>query len=175
MSSSTRLIHLYAFQSHLWNRAVARWVEQTLPASERMRARSPEGRLEFPTGAIPIPPQWGESFPLVGARLEGVVDAVQRELYEFVLARLEVSPAELAIEGIPGFALKSEERALVLRPRNLRVRPAEPDPLNAGMKLVRLSFDLPRGAYATLVVRRLFAGASERRAPEGRARHPRRE
>jgi tRNA pseudouridine13 synthase len=175
VASATRLIHLYAFQSHLWNRAVARWVEQALPPRQRTHARSPEGRLVFPLGAIPAPPQWNGAFPLAGARLEGVEDALQRELYEYVLGRLEISPAELAIEGISGFALKSEPRELVLRPRSLRVRPAEPDPLNRGTKLVRLSFELPRGAYATLVVRRLLAGAHEHRGPESRARRPRRE
>jgi tRNA pseudouridine13 synthase len=101
---------------------------------------------------------------LPGARLEGVANDEQRALYERVLRRLGIEVDDLAIEGVSGFVLKSEPRALTLRPRELRVRPAEPDPLHRGRKLVRLSFELPRGAYATLVVRRLFA-SPERRSP----------
>ncbi len=174
VASATRLIHLYAFQSHLWNRAVARWIEQRLPPEERASARSPEGRLWFPQGAIPSPESWHGTFPLPGARLAGVEHSEQRELYERILRRMDLRAEDLAIEGVPGFALKGEERELALVPRSLRVRPAEPDPLHRFKKLVRLSFELPRGAYATLVVRRLFAATESRRAARREQPGPRR-
>ena len=65
----------------------------------------------------------------------------------------------ISIDGVPGFALKAEPRAAVVFPRDLRLRPAETDPLHRGRKLVRLAFSLPRGSYATLVVRRLIGPA----------------
>lgn len=155
VATRERLIHLYAWQSHLWNRALAMHLGRSLPGGERFALRGREGRLVFPRGACPAPDPWGGTFPLTGARLQGVTHADQRSLYTEVLAAMGLRPAQLAVEGVPGFALKPEERGLVVRPSELRARPTEPDRENRDRRLVRLSFRLPRGAYATLVVRRL--------------------
>jgi tRNA pseudouridine13 synthase len=67
---------------------------------------------------------------------------------------------------------KHEERPLFVVPGKLRVHPGRPDELNRGRVKVNLSFTLPPGAYATLVVRRVlwFASDSHRKsAPIGRA------
>jgi tRNA pseudouridine13 synthase len=158
VSSRLRLIHLYAYQSHLWNRAVADWVRKRVPWRERVVLESEEGPLTTHAGAPP-PGLAQASFRLPGEGLEDVVDEEQRELLADVLARERLVPDQFRIEGVSGFALKGEDRALLLVPRHLRVRPAEPDPLNRGRRFVRVRFELPRGAYATLVVKRLFARA----------------
>jgi tRNA pseudouridine13 synthase len=170
LSTSTRLIHLYAFQSHLWNRAVSRWVEESMPREQRFGIRGIEGVLGFPRGEIPAPEAWEGSFPLPGARLEGVRHEDQRKLYEGVLHHIGGSVQGLSVEGVRGFGLKPEERVLVLRPTELRIRPAEPDPLHKGSRMVRMTFELPRGAYASLVVRRLLG--SSRPRPPGRGERP---
>ena len=70
--------------------------------------------------------------------------------------------------------MKGEERTPPGACRaHLRVRPSEPDPLNRGLRLVKLRFELPRGAYATLVVKRLLA-RSGAEAGRARGRPPRR-
>lgn len=159
VASRERLIHLYAWQSHVWNRAVALHVERSVPAGGRFTLRAREGKLPFPKGELPAPPEWDGALPLPGARLEGVEHPGQRILFADVLAAEDLAPEDFAIEGVPGFALKPEPRALVVRPSDLRVRPAEPDPLNPGRQMARMSFRLPRGSYATLVVRRLIGPA----------------
>ena len=52
-------------------------------------------------------------------------------------------------------------------PGKLSAGPAEPDEYSPGKLRVRLSFTLPSGSYATLVVRRLFwfSEARERELP----------
>ena len=72
---------------------------------------------------------------------------------------------------MPGFQLKPEPRAVAVVPGDLRIRPAEPDPLHPPRRLVRMSFALPRGSYATLVVHRLVG--PQRSGEEGRHRPPR--
>jgi tRNA pseudouridine13 synthase len=172
VSTRLRLIHLYAFQSHLWNRAVASLVRELAPLEERIVLPGADGPLVFCSGPLALPP----TFRLPGPRLEDVNER-ERELYADVLAHLRLVPADLAIGGVPGFAFKGEDRATVVHPRHLRVRPAEPDERNPPMRKVRVRFELPRGAYATLLVRRLVAeplgegrgeGAGERR-DEGRS------
>jgi tRNA pseudouridine13 synthase len=174
VSGRLRLIHLYAWQSHLWNRALSDFVAGSAPRARLRWLESEDGPLCCPAGEPEGELRGRASFPLAGAGLENVRDPLVRGLYEEVLARERLVPDQLRIEGVPGFALKGEERALCVRPIGLRARPAALDELHPGRKRVALRFELPRGSYATLVVKRLFvrAGSEPRRAPQ-RARLPR--
>jgi tRNA pseudouridine13 synthase len=71
----------------------------------------------------------------------------------------------------PQLFFKHEERPLFVVPGKLRVNEPRNDELNRGRLKLNLSFTLPPGAYATLVVRRVFWFAAETRrsdAPVGR-------
>jgi tRNA pseudouridine13 synthase len=156
VATRLRLIHLYAFQSHLWNRVVSTWIAERCEPALQVHAETVEGPLVFPSGPLPgVGPE--ATFRLPGPRLADVGDPEQRALYADALAALRMVPADFDIQGVPGFQLKGEERPLQIVPRHLRIRPSEPDPLNRGLRLVKLRFELPRGAYATLVVKRLLA------------------
>ncbi|HVS17770.1 MAG TPA: tRNA pseudouridine(13) synthase TruD [Planctomycetota bacterium] len=156
VATRLRLIHLYAFQSHLWNRVVSTWIGERCEPAVQVHAETVEGPLVFPSG--PLPGAGPEAtFRLPGPRLADVSDPEQRALYADALAALRMVPSDFEIQGVPGFQLKGEERRLQVVPRHLRIRPSEPDPMNRGLRLVKLRFELPRGAYATLVVKRLLA------------------
>ena len=159
VASRIRLIHLYAFQSHLWNRAVAAHAREATPIEERAVVAGWEGPMVFSNGPVPAGAGLGDTFRLPGPRLEDVSDPLQRRLLEEALAAEDLKPSQLSIEGVPGFQLKGEDRPLRVVPSHLRVRPAEFDRENPGSRMVRIRFELPRGSYATLVVRRLFATA----------------
>ncbi len=161
ISSRLRLIHLYAWQSHVWNRAV----EGITKPADRIAIPSPEGRLLFARGAMEIDPAMHGTFRLPGEGLEDVEHPRQRELLVEALAQEGIRPADFRIEGVPGFQLKGEDRALVLRPTGL-----ESAPTSHGLQL---SFDLPRGAYALLVVKRMVAEVETERRPFRAAPHDR--
>jgi len=172
-----RLIHLYAWQSHLWNRAASELVRRVMPVEKRIVLESIEGSLVTFAGDAgdlarhPV-------MRLPGDGLEDVTDPLHRELFEQELAREGLRPDEFRIENVPGFQLKGEDRPLVVVPNHLRVRPAEPDPLadpRSRAKLVRVRFELPRGAYATLVVKRLFGEPVGSRGAEPKDEGPPRE
>ncbi len=156
VATRIRLIHLFAWQSHLWNRALALHLGRVTPREQSFTYRIREGKLVFPKGRVDLPAPWEGALPLPGARLEGVELPDQRTLFEEVLDQHDLTPAGLAIEGVEGFALKAEPRVATVVPGELRARPAEPDRVHPGRKLVKLSFRLPRGAYATLLLSRLF-------------------
>jgi tRNA pseudouridine13 synthase len=159
IGSRLRLIHLYAWQSHLWNRAVARYVESITPPAERLIVPSPEGRLYFARAAMAIDPSMNNGFRLPGPKLADVEHPRQRELLTEALQREGVGADAFNIEGVSGFQLKGEDRALVIHPRDLSLS-------RSGRDSMSLHFELPRGAYATLVVARLVAEEPEsRRAP----------
>tara|TARA_R110002126_G_scaffold107530_4_gene243046 strand:- start:26093 stop:28651 length:2559 start_codon:yes stop_codon:yes gene_type:complete len=160
VSTRERLIHLYAFQSHIWNRAVANWIDASCPPKDRFAIPSREGKLIFTRGALPDSESWNGTFPLPGPRLEEVQHESQLEFLREALALHHLSPQDFVIDDIPGFGFKHEERPLIIKPNELRVRPAEPDPEHKDRHLVKLSFELPRGAYASLVLRRLLGPLS---------------
>ncbi|MSR62752.1 MAG: tRNA pseudouridine(13) synthase TruD [Planctomycetes bacterium] len=156
VATRLKVIHLFAWQSHLWNRALVEWLRELLPVEQRVVIEGDEGTLlaypEAPPAALLAQP----TQRLPGEQLADVTEPAQRARFERVLAEEKLAPEQMAV-AIPGFHLKGEERELILRPAHLRVRPPEPDALNPGLDAVRVRFELPRGSYATLVVKRLFA------------------
>lgn len=153
IATRERLIHLYAFQSHIWNRALALAMETH--AQGTFSLRGIEGRLLFPEQEANLPASWNGSLMLPDAQLAGVKDEDQRDLMATVLGDLGLEPGQFVLPDLPGFQLKPELRDAMVVPMGLRVRPAEPDNEFRGKKMLRISFGLPRGAYATMVIRRL--------------------
>lgn len=174
LASRLRLIHLYAYQSHLWNRAVADWVRARVEPTKRVVLKCAEGPLVYPEIDVDLATPADASFRLPGPRMADVKDKEQFELLADVLAHDQLVPAQFVIEGVSGFQLKGEERPLFVTPQHLRLRPARPDALNSGALSIEVRFELPRGAYATLVVRRLLessAAHSQVVAPRALAAH----
>jgi len=75
---------------------------------------------------------------------------------EEVLAAEGLALAELKIKGMQKPFFSKGERAGCVRPANL-AHEAGMDELNAGRRKVTLKFDLPRGSYATMLVKRVTA------------------
>lgn len=181
IGSRLRLIHLYAYQSHIWNRAVAGLMERRTGKGSRLVVEALEGRLVFPRERIaagageaeagPGSESLPEAFRLPGPGLEDVTDPLQYELLCDALAAERFVPDHFRIEGVPGFQLKGEDRALMVKPRRLAVRAAGPGRSRLGALI--FTFDLPRGAYATLVLRRLLAGCGIMDLEEPRTRESR--
>lgn len=164
VASRLRLIHLYAWQSHLWNRAVARYIEAITPPAERLIVPAPEGRLYFARGAMAVDPAMENNFRLPGPRLTDVAHPRQRELLGEALQREGVAADAFRIEGVSGFQIKGEDRTLVIHPRELSLARLERSRSATGDS-VSVRFELPRGSYATLVVARLTAEPAESRRP----------
>jgi tRNA pseudouridine13 synthase len=58
---------------------------------------------------------------------------------------------------VPGMIWKEEQRDALVKPTNVTDVRIEPDEMHEGNVKVSLQFALPRGAYATMVIKRLFA------------------
>ncbi|QDU85530.1 tRNA pseudouridine synthase D [Planctomycetes bacterium Pla163] len=159
VATRIRLIHMYAWQSHLFNRALAERVRRNTTVEDRVVVSSIEGA--FPCPGAKWPMEIGDSLLLPGAGLDDAIDSDEYDLYRDLLAEEGITPGQHRIEGIEGFGLKAERRPVRVIPQHLRVRPAEDDRESRGLKMVRVRFELPRGAYASLVVKRLV-GNSER-------------
>lgn len=156
VAARLRLIHLYAWQSHVWNRAVARLVAETTPGKERVVVPSLDGPLFFARGAYAAENEFENRFRLPGAGLEDVERPRERALLAAVLELDGLRPEQFRIEGVGGFQLKGEDRELVVHPRRMALDRDREDPATSTLR-----FELPRGSYATVIVARLLGRLPE--------------
>jgi tRNA pseudouridine13 synthase len=151
-------LYLSAYQSYLWNRMLAAWLTRTLAPDDR-------AEVELKLGRVPVPrrvpegkrAEWeGLALPLPSARVKPEPGAAWLPIVEEVLAAEGLSLAELKIKGMQKPFFSKGERAGCVRPANL-AHETGTDELNAGRRKLTLKFDLPRGSYATMLVKRLTA------------------
>ncbi|HHI79905.1 MAG TPA: tRNA pseudouridine(13) synthase TruD [Planctomycetes bacterium] len=169
----TKTIHLFAFQSFLWNRMVGKGLMEML-GRRGVSLASVAGPL-FCWGGMEaerFEELRGLELPLIDGGTRVREPVFQKALTE-LLAEKKLSLGDLDALRLPGFCLKEEMRRLVLKPEDLEVGPVEKDDRNREAKKRTISFRLPRGAYATLVVKRLFAKDAGGRPPWGRRRRRR--
>ncbi len=58
---------------------------------------------------------------------------------------------------IPEIAVEGESRMAVVKPKKLKLAAEEADELNPGKKKLKISFELPKGSYATVLLEELLA------------------
>jgi tRNA pseudouridine13 synthase len=152
-----RLMQLFAYQSLLWNRALDKLV----------RARHGAAALEIPTELAPLA-AWRALDPKEMEMWESTAlplpchstkpnDPVVRGALEAACAVDGVSLDRLRIRGIRGFEFREDKRACVLIPDEAEIDEAQPDDRHAGRVKLRVQLSLPKGAYATLVLKRAAA------------------
>lgn len=157
VSQRLRLIHLYAFQSYLWNESVSAYLRKKLPRASQVELRTDAGSVVAwrNLSAAERSQLLFKSFPLLAPDVK-ITDPEIREAVMQVLEQEGLTLARLKIPGVEGFAFKAEDRALAVVPRHMRVLKPEDDSLAHGLYQIRVRFELPRGSYATMVVKRLF-------------------
>jgi tRNA pseudouridine13 synthase len=79
-------------------------------------------------------------------------------LVQSVLAEEGLALDQLKVKGVRELFFSKGERAALCRPEDLRSE-AGPDDLHPRRQRLVLDFDLPRGSYATLIVKRITAPA----------------
>ena len=159
-----RAMVLFELQSFVWNEGAKRYLAGRVPASELIGLRYQAGALTFPR-AMPRELReelWAKTFPLLAP--ESTFDDAKIQVA--ALGALKAQGLTLESLRVPEtrqLFFKHEERPLFVVPGKLRVNEPRRDELNRGRLKVNLSFTLPPGAYATLVVRRVLWFAAETR------------
>ncbi len=150
-----RSLYFSAFQSHLWNQMLGRWIEQMTRPEQR-------SAIAFKIGSLPI--QHGldpdQSAALAASRLplpssrtplpEDPLGAVARG----VLEPLGLAWEDLRVKHLKDVFFSKGTRPALFFPGNL-THAVAPDEIYPGRQKLRLGFELPKGAYATLVVKRV--------------------
>lgn len=145
------MLWISTYQSFLWNETLRRWIAEKGWAGTAVPG--PAGKYLFPTTStelenliIPLPGK-GMRFPEPGTGI----------MMEEVLRERRLRPTSLEGEPLPGVALKASPREALIKPASLWVDGPEPDDRYPNHRKVGLRFSLPRGAYATMLVKALMA------------------
>ena len=92
--------------------------------------------------------------PLPSARQHLDADDPRAELTSAVLAKEGLEMRQLHVKGVREMFFSKGERAALCLPAELESQPAA-DELNPDKQKLTLAFELPRGSYATLIVKRI--------------------
>lgn len=151
-----RGLYLSAYQSHLWNRLLADWLRAHLPADQLVA-------VPLRLGEFPMPRELSASqrqellevrLPLPSPRLSLEDDDPRRAAVLRVLASEGLELEQLRLKGLREMYFTRGERAALVLPDGLAGE-NEPDELHRGRRKLTLRFELPRGSYATLLVKRI--------------------
>jgi tRNA pseudouridine13 synthase len=151
-----RGLYLSAYQSHLWNRILARWLREHCRPDQLIEVKLRLGR--FPMHRILDASQQAKlqalSLPLPSARIRLEQEDPRKLLIDAELAVEGLQVEQLKIKGIRELFFSKGERAALCLPADLRAQ-VEADERHSGQTKLVLSFELPRGSYATLLVKRI--------------------
>jgi tRNA pseudouridine13 synthase len=152
-----RGLQVFAYQSWLWNEGVKAYLREVVGIARLTSIRYQAGTLLFARALDPDAARAlrGKTFPLLAPSSRFDDPVVERAALS-VLAREDLTLASLAVPGAPQIHFDPEERPLVVVPGKLVVSEPSRDELNRDRFRVNVAFTLPPGAYATLVVKRLF-------------------
>jgi tRNA pseudouridine13 synthase len=150
-----RGIYLAAFQSALWNRMLARHLQREIAAECLTDVSLQLGPVPFFRGLsdAQCDALFRTELPLPSARLH--LDAgPMLDLINEVVAAQGLELRELRVKYPRDSFFSKGSRAAAIRVQNLTHEVADDD-LYAGRRRMKLRFDLPRGSYATILVKRL--------------------
>ncbi len=154
-----RSLYFSAFQSHLWNALLGRLIETTTRPEQRVA-------IEFKVARLPIHRNLDLDQARVLAALQIPLPSTRTKMPAGSLgesARDVLGPLGLAWEDLRVRHLKDVFFSKGARPALFfaadLTHHREPDELHPGRSKLSMRFELPRGAYATLVVKRVTDAA----------------
>jgi len=163
----TQAMSVEAYQSYLWNetaRRLARRIADEAPSAQTggmerirgprlLRTDDPFGEMLFPVAAG-VGDRWRTLvLPLLSRRTR--LEDPWGDAVSAVLSGEGLALDDLRIPGLRRPFFGEAPRPLFVEAAAFEMSPAVADELTGGRHRVTVSFDLPRGAYATVVLRAL--------------------
>lgn len=152
-----QLMSIEAFQSLMWNDTARRMVRAL---NVRVRTAEDEfGPMDFPD-ARHIPEAWRQLSIPVFAPGTKLVEPWARAAQE-TLASFDITAESLRVPGLERPFFGEAFRPLMMRATDVQIGPPVPDELStSGASRRTVRFALPRGAYATVLMRALAPATS---------------
>lgn len=155
LPAEQRRLWLAAFQSELWNRLLAATIRQRCTAVQLRWTAIGGSSVPFyhdlDAQQLAFLASCGLPLPSARTHLE---EGPLRALLEHVLADAGLQLRDMKADNLRDSFFSKGDRAAIYMPRQLRHEVAA-DELYPGRHKATLRFELPRGCYATILVRRL--------------------
>lgn len=148
---NTGVAHIYfsAYQSYLFNLVLSSLI---IKASSKVFYVDIAGNaLAFPIKAAAIP----ESLPLVSFDTVFENEEVESE-FESLLKQDNITLRDFAIKQFPSLVSSSPSRDSFIKVEDFKISGCKKDELNQGKMKQVIGFSLPRGSYATIVLKSLL-------------------
>lgn len=144
-----------AFGSHLWNELLRRLLKEKIKDLKKIQAESgiylfwktldEETLNYFKELKLPTP----------AAKMQ-FPDDLSRNLYLKILEENNLKFSSFRTKALSRVFFRSFQRKVLLYPENLEITESKEDELHPKRKALVLSFALPRGAFATMLVKRIL-------------------
>jgi len=152
LDPNLRILYVSAYQSHLWNRMMA---ETLRPLPETFEVAYAAGRHLFYRS---LAPETHDRLAELAIPLVTPTQKFEGETAETaarVLAAEGVEPRQFRLKKLRKTFFGKGRRDAIVAPAALRAQAGD-DELHRGRRKLALSFELPKGSYATILVKRLF-------------------
>ena len=159
-----RTLQFSAFQSHLWNLMLSGWISRHTRAEQRVMVDLKLGALAFPLDLEPKQREAiaGDALALAfGSHARGR-RGLWVSLISEVLGPFDLAWNDLRVRHLKDVFLSKGTRPALVVPGNLEVALMD-DELHPGRKALRMGFELNRGSYATILVKRITEAAGPAR------------
>jgi len=155
-----RSLYFSAFQSHLWNLILARRIEQCSGADKRIPVEFKVGTFPFPRGLNPAELQalTERPLPLPCARMPAPVGPMGDAAHD-VLESFQLLWSDLKVKHLKDVFFSKGVRPCLVFPERLEQAVVD-DEFHRGRHALRLGFELPKGSYATILVKRITDAVS---------------
>jgi len=136
-----RMLYIHAVQSLIFNSALSDYIKEK--GDYHILELSKDLKLAMPHGTI-----HNEQAPLVGYKTKLGTDMLSKKIKN-AMRRLNIKTSDFKCAKVPELASGGNMRDIIVKANNLKLKRLDSDS-------VKVSFDLPKGCYATLLIKILF-------------------
>lgn len=154
LDKAIKELFISAYQSYLWNECVKLYLKQKMPKTHDVPYAA--GMLAFYRQIHHdlIGPLKTAEMPLLSKKVQ--LTEEQQKIVEKVLNKEGIHLEDLVIKKMTALFFKERPRKIIMMPEHLEESNFANDELNQRTFKMRLSFNLEKGAYATVILKRIF-------------------
>ncbi|MEK6869502.1 MAG: tRNA pseudouridine(13) synthase TruD [Nanoarchaeota archaeon] len=130
-------LYVHSYQSFLFNKALEEYISISMVGNKA---------------------NYDEKIPIVGfsTELKELKNKQIKKIIEKIMEEEKITERDFIIRAIPDLSSEGSERNAFIKINDFKIIKAEKDELNEGKKKVVVSFSLPKGCYATVLMDFLF-------------------